>query len=679
MEKIAVIGLGKLGLCWALLLANNGYDVVGIDIDNLVVEKLRSGECHITESGIEDLLKPTDGRIQYSSDINHIADDTKNIFIVVPTPSLPDSRFDSSFVQEALKNLCQRLLTLTCRCNIVITSTVMPGECDRIVSTLPDRLRHKIEKEELGFCYNPEFIALGQVLKDMLNPDFILIGSNSDASAQSLESIYRRVNGDLVNIQRMSLREAEIVKISINTFLTLKISFANSVGLLCNAHGIGNSDLVTNAIGLDTRIGGKYLKAGLGFGGPCLPRDTRAFTSALTNIGIHSSLSRASKSLNDYLESKVMSLVLHKAKRHKAIAFIGLSYKKGSWLLEDSHPFAVLKSVVNKNIYTQKLLVYCYDSSADDIVKNAREWQHLASRFTISGGCLSKFLHDLPESTLIVQCHELSCDECEQISTYLLNNPSSHLYDLYHMRLELNDIEPFQTHRAGLLQSASPRIVTVNNDISASIYAWFMDLIGTRLEDCHTMVDGASELLTRHTDQSTSLHQSVYKAFDNDCNFRILFESLVADVLKLNRISGERVIVQTYPSVRFQFPGNISVYQFHQDSHYNHPCTERNIFYAVTDCIDTSALWIANTISSADDDLTFEPLNLKAGQAAQLNTTTAWHGDVPNLTQKTRVSLDFRILNEASDVNGLSTHSGKRRFEIGSYYRYFDTSCGVFI
>ena len=154
MDKVAVIGLGKLGLCWALVLADKGFDVVGVDIDNIAVEKLRSGNSHIVEDGIEDLMNPTNGRISYTADIGDIEDGTTNIFIVVPTPSLPDSRFDSAYVEQALKNLEPRLLTLTSRCNIVITSTVMPGECDRIRKCFSLEINSKIESGELGICYN---------------------------------------------------------------------------------------------------------------------------------------------------------------------------------------------------------------------------------------------------------------------------------------------------------------------------------------------------------------------------------------------------------------------------------------------------------------------------------------------------------------------------------------------
>ena len=246
----------------------------------------------------------------------------------------------------------------------------------------------------------------------MLNPDFILIGSNTEESAKSLAEIYKQVNGDNVLIKYMGIAEAEIVKISINTFLTLKISFANTVGLLCNSHDDVDPAVVADAIGADTRIGKKYLKPGLGFGGPCLPRDTRAFTSALTSKGIHSSLSRASKSFNEFLESKAKNLVLEMSHDYSSIAFVGLSYKKGSWLLEDSHPFSVFKSIIAENERVIGKGIFCYDSSAEDITNNAREWRAFSDQYVISGGSLKSFMESLPESTLIVQCHEL--DSIEQ-------------------------------------------------------------------------------------------------------------------------------------------------------------------------------------------------------------------------------------------------------------------------
>ena len=310
MESIAVIGLGKLGLTWALVLASKGYDVHGIDVNVSSINSLKEGKLTISEDGCDQLFSSNRDRLSFYSRFENIEAKISTVFIIVPTPSLGNHCFDSSYVRKALSDLdpflCKQKSDFI---NIVITSTVMPGECESILTSFSPALKDLIENGKVGFCYNPEFIALGSVVKDMLNPDFILIGANNSESASKLSKVYKVINGQDVVIKSMSLTSAEVSKIGINTFLTLKISYANTVGMLCSQLQDTDKYMVCDAIGTDTRIGAKYLKPGLGFGGPCLPRDTRAFGQCLEMFGLP-----GLKNLNQYYkifkEKKFQNLTL---------------------------------------------------------------------------------------------------------------------------------------------------------------------------------------------------------------------------------------------------------------------------------------------------------------------------------------------------------------------------------
>ena len=164
---------------------------------------------------------------------------------------------------------------------------------------LSDNFQKLLKENLIGLCYNPEFIALGSVVKDMLNPDFILIGAYSKKSEEKLAEIYQVVNGKDIAIKAMSIISAEITKISINTFLTLKISYANTIGLLCNEFDSANKFDVCEAIGSDSRIGNKFLLPGLGFGGPCLPRDNRAFAHFAKAVGLEYNLGYVTDGFNN--------------------------------------------------------------------------------------------------------------------------------------------------------------------------------------------------------------------------------------------------------------------------------------------------------------------------------------------------------------------------------------------
>ncbi len=679
MQSIAVVGLGKLGLTWALVLASKGFDVHGIDVNLNAIESLRNGKLTISEPGCDELFERYRRRLSFYSTYEEINVDISTIFIIVPTPSLGNQCFDSSYVLKALLNLDEYLVRSKGKyINVVITSTVMPGESTRILSLMSKEFQDSVSNEQIGYCYNPEFIALGSVVKDMLEPDFILIGSNQNKAQSNLSKVYKQVNGKEVIIKSMSLESAEVSKIAINTFLTLKISYANSIGMLCDQLDNAQQFDVCDAIGADSRIGNKYLKPGLGFGGPCLPRDTRAFGECLAQYGYPSPLSDASDKVNDMVEAYYSQKVIELAKGFKSprILFCGITYKPGSWLLEESHAF----KIVTRTRKSLDCKIDIKDESAKDIERFSTIWASYKDLFDTLGSDINSLLKRNPD--IIVSFTALSEEEESSIASYqeIKRNKSEKLKFISMDREGLIDSVVDQTSLSTV--KAVNSIYKSPVYIHEQLYKWFTHSIGVKPENAHDILDKKylNNLLTKETSQSTNIHEKIYAGFDSDTEFLRIYEQLLSSVCKKYKIDSDRLIVQSFPTIQLQFPGNISMFEFHKDKFYNHSEQEINTFYAITECRDSSTIWLEKSHSQALNRFsTFSPLNLRPGEYAQLDTANRWNGDTPNLTSFSRLSMDFRILLSSSSLSKNRSFSGKKHLDIGSYFRYFDTYEAKFI
>lgn len=267
-KKIGVIGVGKIGLCLCLNLEKSNFDVIAYDKDIEKIKKINEKKYFTDDEKVNLLLEKT--KIFFTTEIKCLKN-AEIIFIVVNTPSLKNGSYNHKNILNCLKELNDY------KKNIVIVSTVMPNFCN------------SLKKENI--IYNPTFVAQGNILKNQKNPDFVIIGCKNKNKLKLLFEIYKKMCGNKVKFKIMDLIDAEIVKISINCFLATKISFANMIGNLClNLNS--NFELVLNAIGLDSRIGIKFLKYGYGFGGPCLPRDNKALSYSCKNNNVINFLSK---------------------------------------------------------------------------------------------------------------------------------------------------------------------------------------------------------------------------------------------------------------------------------------------------------------------------------------------------------------------------------------------------
>jgi UDPglucose 6-dehydrogenase len=280
-------------------------------------------------------------------------------FIIVPTPSGGDGRFSLEYVLKAIEKIAAALRKKSAWHVVVLSSTVMPGSVDKHV--LPALEKHSGLKcgVDFGLCYNPEFIALGSVVRDMLNPDMILIGESEPRSGAILEELYTGVCESNPRIQRMNYVNAELTKLSVNTFVTTKISYANMLAQICETLPGGDADVVTSALGCDSRIGSKYLKGALGYGGPCFPRDNIAFSALARENGVPALLAEATDALNKRQVPRMAEMLLSHVPPGGTVGMLGLSYKPYTEVIEESQGVAIARELAARGAN-----VVAYDPAA---------------------------------------------------------------------------------------------------------------------------------------------------------------------------------------------------------------------------------------------------------------------------------------------------------------------------
>jgi UDPglucose 6-dehydrogenase len=250
------------------------------------------------------------------------------------------------FVLQAAKQIGAALCKKSSWHLVVLSSTVMPGSVGG--ELLPALCRHSGKRcpEEFGLCYNPEFIALGSVVRDMLKPDMILIGESDARSGAILEELYSGVCEGNPQIRRMNYVNAELTKLSVNTFVATKISYANMLAQICETLPEADADVVTAALGCDSRIGAKYLKGALGYGGPCFPRDNVALSALARENGVPALLAEATDGLNRRHVPRMTRLILSQLPEEGTAGVLGLSYKPNTEVIEESQGLAIAQALL---------------------------------------------------------------------------------------------------------------------------------------------------------------------------------------------------------------------------------------------------------------------------------------------------------------------------------------------
>lgn len=344
MEKIGVIGLGKLGLSFSLLAEHKGFKVWGSDISEDYISHLNHKTLKSDEPYVEQYLKDSKNFYPTTNNVDVIGM-CKIIFTFVPTPSLPTGEYDHTHIEEVIETF-ESVYNLGIDVSgktLVIGCTTNPGYVDTVTE--------RLNIYGIDVVYNPEFIAQGDIINGLRYSDIVLIGSKSKEAIKNVKKIYRQLMDSYTpNFKVMSNTAAEITKISINCFLTTKISFANMIGEICHNTGISSEvETVLSAIGDDSRIGNKYLKYGFGFGGPCLPRDNRALGVHAEKVGLEVNLPLEVDKFNiEHHKYLVNKLVTENPNRDTNFIFESVTYKKGIDIITESQQLNLLLSLLDE-------------------------------------------------------------------------------------------------------------------------------------------------------------------------------------------------------------------------------------------------------------------------------------------------------------------------------------------
>jgi UDPglucose 6-dehydrogenase len=355
MEAVSVVGLGKLGSPMAAVLAAKGYRVVGVDVHAPFVDAINAGRAPVDETDLQAWIDRSEGRLTATTDYGEAVAQSDMTFVIVPTPSTAAGDFSLDHVLQSMTAIGKALRGKPGYHCVVVTSTVMPGATDAIIRPALEAAAGRRVGADLGLCYSPEFIALGSVIRDMLNPDFILIGESDDTAGACLSDVYRRSCDNAPPIARMNFVNAELTKISVNTYVTTKISYANMLADLCDRLPGADVDVVTAAMGNDARIGGKYLKGAVAYGGPCFPRDNRAFSHLARTLGANAALAEATDGLNSYQNARLSAFVSGRIGTDAHVAVLGMSYKPGTGVTEESPGVALVRTLLDDG---QRVTVY---------------------------------------------------------------------------------------------------------------------------------------------------------------------------------------------------------------------------------------------------------------------------------------------------------------------------------
>ena len=358
---VSIVGLGKLGSPMAACYASMGRRVVGLDLDLGKVESINRGVAPVTEPELQRLMDEAGDRLSATGDWAEIVASTDLTFVIVPTPSLADGGFTSRFVVSACEAIGEALRGKVGFHLVVVSSTVMPGSMDREVRPALEAASGKRCGVDVGLCYSPRFIALGTVVRDFLSPDLVLIGESDPRSGAFLESFYQSVHANNPPVARMGFANAELTKLAVNTFVTTKISFANMLAAICERLPGGDIDAVTGALGLDSRIGPKSLKGGLGYGGPCFPRDNRALARLALDLEAPAAIAEATDAINRLQVPRLLELVKSRLPAGGAVGVLGLAYKAGTDIVEESTGLELARCLLAEGIP-----VWAYDPLALD-------------------------------------------------------------------------------------------------------------------------------------------------------------------------------------------------------------------------------------------------------------------------------------------------------------------------
>jgi len=360
MKNIFCIGLGKLGLIFSQILAENKYFIYGHDVSLSIKKNILLNKIDL-EPKLNYLIKKNRSRFIFEDDYKIAISRTEAAFIILPTPSKTNNEFDNRYILSCI-NKIGKFLKNKKKYLINITSTVNPGSCNNFIKILEKKFKLKHGREFI-LTYNPHLIALGSIYNDVINSDLVIVGSDLQEGHSLLKQIYKKIyKKNITKLKFLNLKEAEIAKIAINSYVTMKISFSNTISQIADSERNIDTSKILNTIGFDKRIGHKYLSLGAMFAGPCFPRDNLNFSKYLKNKKLLSILPETIDQINNqqlrrYL--KIFKIENKNLTKKLNIGICGITYKDKSSVTTGS-PGELLK-----NYFFKKYNIFIYDQYVD--------------------------------------------------------------------------------------------------------------------------------------------------------------------------------------------------------------------------------------------------------------------------------------------------------------------------
>lgn len=359
MEKITVVGTGYVGLVTGASLAEIGHDVTCIDVDVKKINRLENGDCPIYEPGLEELIKHNihNNRLHFKKYTKGIYQDKEIIIVAVGTPSLPDGTADMRQIYEVIDQVTKEIE----RDFFLIIKSTVPVGSNKVIS---ERIKKNLNADvEYGVISNPEFLREGSAVKDTFEADRIVVGADSKKAEQKLNKIYQPFNRPIIYC---SAEDAEMSKYAANAFLATKISFINEIANICNKVG-ADINHVSDIMGLDERIGPQFLQAGLGYGGTCFPKDTRALVQIANRLDLEFNLLKAVIEVNNNQPLKLINQVKQRlgSLNGRTISILGLAFKPNTDDVREAPSLVMIKELKQLGAH-----IRAYDPVATQNVKH---------------------------------------------------------------------------------------------------------------------------------------------------------------------------------------------------------------------------------------------------------------------------------------------------------------------
>lgn len=344
--NVSIVGSGYVGTTVAACLADDGHEVTNVDVDEEVVAAINEGDAPIHEPGLDDLVAEYGGgRLRATTDYGAVRG-TDVTFIALPTPAREDGSIDLDAVKAGVRSLGEALAGKDDSHVVAVKSTVIPGTTEETVAPLLAGTSGKTVGEDLHVAMNPEFLREGSAVGDFRDPDKVVVGARTELARERLRDVFSPLLADSeAALVETGIREAETIKYANNAFLAAKVSLINDIGNVCKEYGVDAYE-VADAIGLDDRIGERFLRSGVGWGGSCFPKDMAALVAAAREAGYDPAVLEAAIEVNDRQPERMLDLLeTHVDPDGKRVAVLGLAFKPGTDDVRNSRAIPVVEGL----------------------------------------------------------------------------------------------------------------------------------------------------------------------------------------------------------------------------------------------------------------------------------------------------------------------------------------------